>query len=241
MAARIGLNLITLKGKPGDGQIESRLQTAAEAGFEGVGLWMKDLEAWEQEQGSLEGLRLRLYELGLHAAEVCAVAVCDEQGHVGPRGEEFRRAAEVGADCVVCLYNNREAPLKTAREQWGEFLRRIEDFGVRAAFEFIGPWKTYNTIDAALDVVSAGSDIGGLLVDTYHFWRGHSDIATLASLSPEQLVLVHLNDVNNVPRRKATDQDRTHPGQGIMPLTHILSTIRNTGYDGFYDVELLGE
>jgi sugar phosphate isomerase/epimerase len=241
MQPNVGLNLITLKGKPGDGGLEGRLRLASEAGFEGVGLWRADLEWWEREKGSLEDLRLLLHELGLAAAEVCFTPICNERGEVASVGEVFRRASEVGAGCVICIYNNPQAPIKKAREQWGEFLDRVADFGVRAAFEFIGSHPAYQTIDAAMDIVASGSDVGGLLVDTYHFWRGHSNIATLGSLTAEQLVLVHLNDVKNVPREQSTDRDRTYPGQGIMPLTHILSTIRSIGYDGFYDVEIFGE
>lgn len=241
MRGQLGLNLITLKGAPGDGSLEERLQAAAKAGFEGVGLWMKDLEWWEKEKGNLKRLRRLIDSLGLSVAEICAVTVCDDEKKVASRLKEFDQAATVGAHCMICIYNNREARVKTAREQWAEFLDPLADFGVRAAFEFIGSTSAYNTLDTALDVVTGGPPTGGIVVDTYHFWRGHSNINTLSHLTPNQLVLVHLNDVKRVDREKATDRDRTYPGEGIMPLTHILTSIASTGYEGMYDVEIFGE
>ena len=241
MSAQLGLNLITLKGERGDGKLEERIRVAADARFEYVGLWDADLVRWEEEHGNLESLRDTLHDLNLSVAEICAVTVCDGEREVASRREEFRRAAAVGSECMICIYNNPGAPMKTARQQWSEFVERVGEFGVRPALEFIGSSKAYNTIDSALDVVTAGPPLGGLLVDTYHFWRGHSKIGTLARVQPNQLALVHLNDVKNVPREDATDKDRTYPGQGIMPLTHILSTILGTGYEGVFDVEIFGE
>jgi len=241
MHGQLGLNLITLKGKPGDGSLEERLRIAAKAGFAGVGLWMKDLEWWEREKGKLTKLRQAIDDLGLKVSEVCAVNVCDDTGKVVPRLKEFDRAAAVGAGCMICLYNNRQAPLKTARDQWAEFLDPLAGCDVRAAFEFVGAWDTYNTLDHALDVVLNGPPLGGIVVDTFHFWRGHSDIATLAHLTANQLLLVHLNDAKNVERAKATDKDRTYPGQGVMPLTHMLASIASTGFEGMYDVEIFGD
>jgi len=241
MSGRLGLNLITLKGQPGDGSLEERLQAAAEAGFEGVGLWMKDLDWWEKEKGDLGKLRKRIEKLNMIVAEICAVTVCDENGEVASRQAEFERAAAVGAESVICLYNNREAPKKKAREQWTAFLEPLTEFDVRAAFEFIGGAEAYNTLDDALDVVLNGPPVGGIVVDTFHFWRGHSNINTLTHVTPNQLVLVHLNDVKRVEREQATDKDRTYPGEGIMPLTHILASIAATGFDGFYDVEIFGD
>ena len=241
MVERLGLNLITLRGTPGDGAVDMRLRAAAGAGFKAVGLWMKDLERWETDEGSLEGLVGLLAELQLHVAEICAVRICDGDGKVTYPSEAFRRAAAVRADCVICVYDNIQAPLDLAREQWAEFVEHIAGFRVKAALEFIGTFDAYNTIDAALDVVASGPELGGLVVDTYHLWRGHSDIATLSGIASDQLFLVHLNDAKSVPREQSTDKDRTYPGEGVMPLTHMLSTIRHIGYEGHYDVEIFGE
>jgi sugar phosphate isomerase/epimerase len=52
---------------------------------------------------------------------------------------------------------------------------------------------------------------------------------------------VHLSDVKNVPREKATNEDRTFPGEGIMPLTHIVTSLTRRGYMGAFSVEILGE
>jgi sugar phosphate isomerase/epimerase len=37
------------------------------------------------------------------------------------------------------------------------------------------------------------------------------------------------------------EQNRCRLGQGIVPLREIVSALKTAGYNGYYDVELLGE
>jgi 2-keto-myo-inositol isomerase len=49
---------------------------------------------------------------------------------------------------------------------------------------------------------------------------------------------VHVNDMPQVP---GPGIDRKIPGDGIIPLKEILSSIDATGYNGFYDVEIMSD
>ena len=37
------------------------------------------------------------------------------------------------------------------------------------------------------------------------------------------------------------EQNRHHLGEGILPLSCIVKSLRRAGYDGYYDVVLIGE
>jgi sugar phosphate isomerase/epimerase len=37
------------------------------------------------------------------------------------------------------------------------------------------------------------------------------------------------------------DADRVYPGDGVAPLTEILSTMRDVGFDGYLSLELFNE
>jgi len=237
----VGLNTITLRGKPGDGRLLKRVDAVAEAGFSGIGLWMKDIEWWLDSGRALSELRDRIEHKGLTVDEICAVSVCDEHGRVQDATEAFRRAAMLNAGAIVCVYHNPKAPIEHARKQWAEFLEPIQNMGVKAAFEFIGTWEQYSTIEDAYAVVQDSPQVGTITLDTFHFWRGRSKVDTIKRIPVERIALVHLNDVKRVEWSQATDQDRTYPGEGVMPLTQILGTLIGEGYTGPLSVEIFGE
>jgi sugar phosphate isomerase/epimerase len=53
-----------------------------------------------------------------------------------------------------------------------------------------------------------------------------------------QLGLVQLGDARRPPEG---EQNRCRLGEGIVPLREILDVLKSAGYDGYYDVELMGE
>jgi sugar phosphate isomerase/epimerase len=50
--------------------------------------------------------------------------------------------------------------------------------------------------------------------------------------------IVQLGDARRPPNG---EQNRCRLGQGIVPLAEIAAALKTAGYDGYYDVELLGE
>jgi 2-keto-myo-inositol isomerase len=53
--------------------------------------------------------------------------------------------------------------------------------------------------------------------------------------------VLHINDVEDVPKPDITDGHRLYPGEGVLPLQDILSAVRATGWDGVLSVELFRE
>ena len=49
--------------------------------------------------------------------------------------------------------------------------------------------------------------------------------------------MVHLGDCKSPPRWSRT----ARLGDGKVPLKEIFATLSSAGYDGYYDVELMGE
>ena len=49
---------------------------------------------------------------------------------------------------------------------------------------------------------------------------------------------MQLGDAKRPPQG---EQNRCRLGDGIVPLRQIVCALRSAGYDGFFDVELLGE
>ncbi len=76
-----------------------------------------------------------------------------------------------------------------------------------------------------------------LLLDTYHLGFSHDLLEKLPGLMP-QLGLVQLGDGRAAP---AGEQNRCLLGTGTVPLREIIGCLQAHGYDGFFEIELIGE
>jgi sugar phosphate isomerase/epimerase len=76
-----------------------------------------------------------------------------------------------------------------------------------------------------------------LAFDTYHFGQDPHVLDHLRQIG-DRIAIVHLGDAKKPPDR---EQDRHPLGEGNLPLREIVAAIQATGYDGYYDVELMGE
>ena len=52
------------------------------------------------------------------------------------------------------------------------------------------------------------------------------------------VAIVQLGDARRPPDG---EQNRCRLGEGVVPLAEIVAALKAGGYDGYYDVELLGE
>jgi len=241
LTPRVGLNLVTVKNGQDADCLEANLKRARSAGFQGVGLWVSTLRQWLDSGRSLAELIEQIHGLGLELHELCFVPVLDEAGKVADQSRVFEWARTLGAGAVICLYGDPDRPLEQAREDWAAFVEKTAPSGVPAAFEFIGPWPRYNGPAETWEVIQAGPELGTMVFDTFHFWRGGGDLGQLESIPPRRVSLVHLNDVKDVPRERAVDADRTFPGEGVMPLRDILRALIRAGFEGPLSVEIFGE
>ncbi|MEW5959013.1 MAG: sugar phosphate isomerase/epimerase, partial [Chloroflexota bacterium] len=75
--------------------------------------------------------------------------------------------------------------------------------------------------------------------DTYHFYVGGSTWESLETLDAGQVLIVHINDIENLPMDRLTDADRLLPGEGILPLPRMLAGLHQRGYRGAYSLEVM--
>jgi 4-hydroxyphenylpyruvate dioxygenase len=102
------------------------------------------------------------------------------------------------------------------------------------------PWDRYCSPGEAWDVIKDGPALGAMVFDTFHFWRGGGEMAQLDVVPAGRIALVHLNDVNDVPREQAADSDRTYPGEGTMNVAAIAGALVDSGFAGPFSIEIFG-
>ena len=219
------------------------------AGIKGIGVWRQKIADFGEEKG----VEL-LAESGLEVSNVLWAG-----GFTGSDGrtlresiedalEAIRLTAELKADCLV-VYSGARAghTYNHARRLVSEALREllpaaaaqqvtlaVEPMHLGCAAE----WTFLTSIDDALSLIES-LDRPGLKIafDTYHFGRQEEIVERLAMLA-SQIAVVHLGDCKSPPRM---EQNRSRLGDGNVPLKEIIESLTRSGYDGYYDVELVGE
>jgi sugar phosphate isomerase/epimerase len=99
-------------------------------------------------------------------------------------------------------------------------------------------WTFLNSLDDTLDLLEkvAAANVK-MVLDTYHLGLDGGLLGRIAQLVP-QIALVQLGDARRPPDG---EQNRCRLGEGVVPLGPIVAALKAGGYDGYYDVELLGE
>ena len=63
-----------------------------------------------------------------------------------------------------------------------------------------------------------------ILPDIYHLYKGGSDFDGLKLLDGEVVEIFHMNDYPSEPDRDSIgDKDRVYPGDGVAPVTQVLT------------------
>ena len=127
-----------------------------------------------------------------------------------------------------------------------EVLRKLADiaapYGVKLSFEPIGDRRwCCNSIRQAIEIVEAvDRDDVGLTVDCINFYMHDkcSDIEMIRRIPEGKLFVFHLNDCEDLPLGVLDHCHRIMPGEGIIPISEIISTVEDAGYEGPACLEL---
>ncbi len=219
------------------------------AGFDGIGVWRDKLSDFGEERG-IELLRdspLRVSSL------LWAGGFTGNEGRTHREGiddglEALRVAAALGADCLVVYTGGRGGhTINHARRLTRAALAELGDaaaaLGVTLALEpmHIGcacDWTFLTSLDEALDLVQdLPCSAIKLAFDTYHLGHCASILERIEGLI-SYVAIVQLGDARHAP---CGEQDRCCLGDGRIPLGPIVRRLLAAGYDGYFDVELMGQ
>ncbi len=124
----------------------------------------------------------------------------------------------------------------------------LATYGISLGLEFVGPYHlrtTWNypfiwTMEETLDWINAIQRPNvGLTLDAIHWYTTGLSVEDLESLTPEQIVHVHINDVPNVPVEEVLDNNRLYTGEGVIDLKAFLKALKKIGYQGPVAQEVL--
>jgi 2-keto-myo-inositol isomerase len=242
---KLALNGATIMRSP----IEQDVDIAAECGYDAIELWAAKLDVYAAS-ASLESLAERMRDRAIAPWCINSIEDITHRDVAGRQTlmDELRRRAAMartlGAPSIVVVPGRRdEAPSRAdVVAETVDVLRAMSDVAsdVELAFEFLGkPGCVVATLDLAMEIVErVGRNNVGLVIDTFHFYAGGSELPDLDRVPVDGLFVVHLNGCENLPREQLTDAHRLYPGEGVIPITSILRPLQARGFDGVASVEI---
>ena len=221
----------------------------AAAGSGAIAVWRQKLADFGEEKGiellSDSGLQVSslLWAGGFTGSEGRTYTEC-----VQDAGEAVRLAAAMNAGCLIVYSGARGGHThnharRLATGAIAELAPMASDLGVTLAIEPMhagcaGEWTFLTNLDDALALIDeiASSHVK-LAFDTYHLCQDGPIVDRLTELA-SRIAIVQLGDAKLPPEG---EQSRCRLGDGKIPLREIVAALADANYDGFYDVELMGE
>ena len=108
---------------------------------------------------------------------------------------------------------------------------RAAGFGARVHLEFI-PFTIVATLRTAWDLVrAAGRPNGGLVFDTWHFFRGEAQFDVLETIPGDRIFQIQLDDAAKEPTGSLREetQHRLLPGDGALDLVAAVRALHRIG------------
>jgi sugar phosphate isomerase/epimerase len=222
--------------------LDAYLGAVADAGFSDVSLGLQQV-AFASGPGDLDRVAARVARHGLRCPDVLSLVVRRDGDATRAAADGIARlAAAVGAEHVLVLF------FTSVRDESVELLSDVADIvgeaGARLAFEFTPKSPVSNIRDTLALVDRVGPERLGVMIDTWHFFRGDSTWEELASIPPERIAYVQFTDALPMVTEDImheTTNRRTWPGAGELDLARFADTLRARGWSGLVSVEVLSE
>jgi 2-keto-myo-inositol isomerase len=243
------LNTSTIMGQnPG---LLGYLEIAAKAGYDGVELWIRDIQRFLDEGNSMDTLRKHLKDSGLVFENAIGFApwmVDDDQKRktgFEQMEKEMNILAELGCKRVAAPAAGVTGHLDLfkAGERYKELLDLGRKTGVMPQLEFWGAFPYFHHLGQVLMVAAVANDPDArILPDVYHLFRGGSGYEGLKMLNGDLIEIFHMNDfIDTVPRERQEDKDRVFPGDGVAPMNQILTDLKKMGGKKVLSLELFNQ
>jgi sugar phosphate isomerase/epimerase len=229
MAPSLGIDLVYCSATDLRRPFLEKVEAAAGAGFEGISLTIPDYVAARSAGLSDSDLLAAIRLSGLFVAEVSTSTrwlqgLSNEEEELG-----FQLVTQFGARGLNCTALNVSFPgMEKAIGAFGAICDRAIRRGVRCHVEFV-PWTEPHDLSSAWEIVRrADRPNGGLMFDTWHFYRSGGSAAELRTLNPEKIFGIQLADAPATPQHDdpmADTFDRWLPGQGAAGVVDCVRVL----------------
>ncbi|MCL4545455.1 MAG: sugar phosphate isomerase/epimerase [Chloroflexi bacterium] len=232
--------------------LEEALDAYAAAGFQKVEFKLNQLKDWLAQGHTIAEARALLGRRGFRCiggfeAQVECFTSPDAQRANHDRHRE--NAALIHALGGGILVVGTDGPperspetLATIARVLARLVATLERFDVVIALEF--NWSpVVKSLQSAVRIVEQVQHPQlGVLFDAAHYYTTPTKSEHLTPDTVRWIKHVHLNDMRDKPADFSNcNTDRVLPGQGILDLPALISTLEQHGYSSWYSIEMFNE
>ncbi len=226
------------------------IELASRAGYTAIEPWMREIDAYAKDGGSIKDLGKRFADNGLSVEDVIDFFewVVDDDDRRKKALELARRnmdiAQQIGAKRIaappVGVQKQADLSLAKAAQRYRDLLDIGDKIGIVPQVELWGHSVPLSKLGEVTYVaVESNHPKACMLLDIYHLYKGGSGYGSLRLLSGSAIGVIHMNDYPaNPPRTEVTDAHRLFPGDGVAPFKEIFRTLRAIGFRGAISLEL---
>ena len=250
---KLALNTSTIRGQKLS--VSDQISVTAQAGFQGIEPWIRDLRDHAEKHGSVRDLQKQLTDVGLEVSGAIGFAkwIVDDPSQrksgleeakrdmelVRELGGRFIAAPPVGAHRSQDMPESGPPTLPIIADRYAELLKVGESVGVTPLLELWGFSPVLSRLsDLAYVATASERPNAAVLPDFYHIYKGGNDFAGLGMIEASRMPLFHINDYPNMATDKISDQDRVFPGDGVCPLVDTIAMLLRHGFRGTFSLEL---
>ncbi|HEY7310124.1 MAG TPA: sugar phosphate isomerase/epimerase family protein [Gemmataceae bacterium] len=248
---RYGLNTATLMGQKLS--IVEEVEIASRAGYQALEPWVRELEQYVKDGGSLKDLGKRIADRGLSVESAIDFPewIVDDDAKRKKGLENARRGMDmvkqIGGKRIAAppagATNKSDMPLLTVAQRYRALLDIGAEIGVVPQLEVWGFSKTLGRLgEAVCAAIESGHRQACILADVYHLYKGGSGFEGVNLLASSAIHVLHMNDYPaDPPRETIADKNRIYPGEGVAPLKTFLRDLRRIGFRGVLSLELFNQ
>jgi sugar phosphate isomerase/epimerase len=246
-------DLVVTASTLGNPPFRTLVEAASAAGFSGLSVFPSESYYREVEAGLRPAeFRQILDDHGLEVNDVDAL-VCsgdprDEgAGGMGAAGEAmlFEAAEQLGARFVNVVFMARQPmSVEQGAEIFAGVCDRAAEHGLIAYLEFV-PFMTVRDASTAWAIVEqAKRPEAGVMVDSWHVFRGATTEADLRAIPGERIRGIQINDAPAEPMENPVEETLHHrlvPGDGDIDLVGFMRLLDEVGSPAARCIEVFSD
>lgn len=245
------LNTSTISGQKAG--FLKEFEIASKAGYDGIEVWIRDIQKYIEEGGNLKDLKKYTDDLGLKVENAIGFAewIVDDETKRNAALEQLKKememVAQIGCTRIAAppsgAYDKVFPDLFEIGKRYRKILEIGDITGVTPLLEFWGASASLFHISQAMFIATAANHPKAcILPDVYHMFRGGSGFESLKQISGNAIEVFHFNDfVTHIEREKQTDSDRVYPGDGGAPYKQIITDLYKAGGKKVFSLELFNK
>lgn len=226
-----------------------RVESAARAGFTGLGIWHADL-AHVLRARPLTEMKQILDDNGIEYLELEFLTDWFLDGERKRQSDICKKmlldAAEVlrAHHVKVGDFYQETVPMPRLIEAFAKLCAEAAERGTRVGFELM-PFAMIQTLEDSLRLVEgAGASNGGICLDTWHIVKLKIPYDELRRIPSQYITSVELNDGTfdcSWSLQEDTVNHRRLCGEGEFDVKGFIAAMQDAGYRGAWGIEVLSE